>query len=932
MAKKSKAKKDKADKKKNQKNEDAPPPLPEPEPVEVAVPEEVAAPEEVAVPEEVTSPSLTAQKDVSPVEHTEETSLAPEQLDIKPEAVESYLDDNNDEKHEPQEHEDLQEHQEQQEPEQQHEPEESQPPEDWSMIAPHQPTIQDDESASMKSKKRSPTQSVSGRSSGTAPRKKPIEEVDTYEDAKNGSNEVADTVHSDKVPEEALEEKAEEPEAIAVTPAGGEHEEPVSVPIETYQVKEDEDAPEHTEEAPESTVEEAQETENIVPEPAEPAEDKDLQPDDQQEIEDEPKELAEEEHQDHPDDVVPEIADNMSSKHSISGVSHAGPAPLPSPVPSEPRSVHSPVIPPDHPLSRHGSPMMYHTSPQYRYASPTMQAYNPYMMGMHAAPMHPGSVAPSSASFATAYPNAYHSPMMEHTPMASPHMYPRRSSTYANGARDYYNGRMDRTLSGGSGNSHAHSQRMEKTNSHTNNEDDHHEHHHLMGRVEKAMPDLSRMLDSFKETRNKLQAREAEFKQLQSQHEQAIMHKDFYIEALQGQMKKAATETAEEYGKLKDIISGLRVDLSNQQDRIKDLQQYLDSSRKQNEELEQIKSELESEIRTLEKRVEEMRMDHERALEEAKEHERAELSMQKEELTNLFEEIRTEDETAANERYNEREKELLDEQATLTSAWEEKHRELEEAHGNLQTEHDDKHAELERTLAELEAAKNDLQAVRDSLVSKSEDLQTKEKELETTKTELEEKLEEVKKAQDDLHYKQEELQATQAELQSTLEELVTKKAELEGKHTELEDAHKKHAEEKGQLISSHFSELDNIRDVHTTEINNLRTTHDTYTKDLQDRLDKLAKEFDEKEKTWAAEKTMLQRQLHEKLDELAGIEREKDALERDDVVRERHLQSAVEEMRRTIDNMENDREKLRKTLQSLGEATDLKSSKGDQFL
>ncbi|KAF4980864.1 hypothetical protein F66182_17197, partial [Fusarium sp. NRRL 66182] len=220
---------------------------------------------------------------------------------------------------------------------------------------------------------------------------------------------------------------------------------------------------------------------------------------------------------------------------------------------------------------------MYHTSPQYRYASPAMQAYSPYMMGMHPAQMHPGSVAPSSASFATAYPNAYHSPMMEHTPMASPHMYPRRSSTYANGARDYYNGRMDRTLSGGSGNSHAHSQRMEKTNSHTNNEDDHHEHHHLMGRVEKAMPDLSRMLDSFKETRNKLQAREAEFKQLQSQHEQAIMHKDFYIEALQGQMKKTATETAEEYGKFKDIISGLRVDLSNQQDRIKDLQQFLDT-------------------------------------------------------------------------------------------------------------------------------------------------------------------------------------------------------------------------------------------------------------------------------------------------------------------------------------------------------------------
>ncbi|EEA22210.1 hypothetical protein TMatcc_008354 [Talaromyces marneffei ATCC 18224] len=918
MAKKNKAKK------KNQKIEDAPPPplLPEPEPAEVAAPEEVI------------SPSIEAQKHTAPVEETQEIS-PPEPSDTVLETVDINLGDNNHDddeqqlKHQvPHELQEIEEHQEL------HEPEEPQQPEDWSMIAPHEPTVQDDESASMKNKKHSPTQSISGKSSGTAPRNDPKDEEDTFQDAKNGSDEIEEIVDPENAPEKAPEDIPEEPQAHTETPADAEHEELKSVPVEAYQVKEDdEDTPEPTEDAPENNVEGTQEEpEHSLPEePAELTEAKELQTEGQQEIAEEAKEHSEEEHRDHQEDVVPDILDNMSSKHSISGISHAGPAPLPSPVPSEPRSVHSPVIPPEHPLSRHGSPMMYHTSPQYRYTSPAMQAYSPYMMGMHAPQMHPGSVAASSASFATAYPNAYHSPMMEHTPMASPHMYPRRSSTYANGARDYYSGRMDRTLSGGSGNSHAHSQRMEKTNSHINNEDDHHEHHHLMGRVEKAMPDLSRMLDSFKDTRNKLQAREAEFKQLQSQHEQAIMHKDFYIEALQGQMKKAATETAEEYGKFKDIISGLRVDLSNQQDRIKNIQGYLDTFRKQNEELEQVKSELESEIHTLEKKVEEMEMEHERTLEEAKEHERAELSMQKEELTNLFEEIRTEDETAANERYNEREKELLDEQETLKSSWEEKHRELEEAHSNLQTEHDDKHAELERTLADLEAAKNDLQAVRDSFVSKSEDLETKEKELETTKTELEEKLEEVKKAQDDVHYKQEELLATQAELQSTLEELVTKKAELEAKHAELEDTHRKHAEENGQLIGSHFSELDNIRDVHATEINDLRITHETNTKDLQRRFDKLSKDFDEKERTWAAEKTMLQRQLHEKLDELAGIEREKDALERDDVVRERHLQSAVEEMRRTIDNMENDREKLRKTLQSLGEATDLKSSKGDQF-
>ncbi|EED16059.1 conserved hypothetical protein [Talaromyces stipitatus ATCC 10500] len=812
---------------------------------------------------------------------------------------------------------------------------ESQPPEDWSMIAPHQPTVEDD-AGSMKSKKHSPAPSVSGKSAGTAAENALKEEADTFEDAKDGSDEVVESVDPGKAPEALPEEKLEDPEAATETAADAEHEEPESAAVQTAEEKQDGDAPESTDEAPETSAEEPQESDNVVPEePVETAVEKDA-PTDQPEVRDEPEQPAESEHQDHPENVLAETAEEMSSsKHSIAGATHAGPAPLPSPVPSEPRSVHSPV-PPDHPLSRHGSPLAYHTSPQYRYVSPTMQAYNPYMMGMPPQSMNPGSmhqasVAPSSASFAT----AYHSPMMEHTPMASPHMYPRRASTFVNGARDYYNGRMDRTLSNGSGNSHVHSQRMEKSNSHNNNDDDHQEHHHLMGRVEKAMPDITRMLDSFKETRQKLQAREAEARQLQAQHEQAIMHKDFYIEALQGQMKKAATEAAEEYGKFREIISSLRVDISSQQEKIKELQDYLDTSRKQNEDLESIKSELEAEIQTLQKRIEELQLDHERALEEAKEHERTELAMQKEELTNLFEEIRTEDETAANERYNEREKELLDEQEALKSAWEEKHRGLEEVHANMKTEHEaaigEKHAELERTLAELEAAKNDLQTVRDSLVSKSEDLETKEKELETTKTELETKLQEIHKAQDDLHYKQEELQATQAELQSTLEELVVKKAELEGKHTELEEAHKRHAEEKGQLIGSHFTELDNLRDMHSTELTNLRTTHEANAKELQDRLEKLAKDFEEKERTWAAEKSMLQRQLHEKLDELAGIEREKDALERDDVIREKHLQAAVEEMRRTIDNMENDREKLRKTLQSLGEATDLKSSKGDQF-
>jgi hypothetical protein len=55
-------------------------------------------------------------------------------------------------------------------------------------------------------------------------------------------------------------------------------------------------------------------------------------------------------------------------------------------------------------------------------------------------------------------------------------------------------------------------------------------------------------------------------------------------------------------------------------------------------------------------------------------------------------------------------------------------------------------------------------------------------------------------------------------------------------------------------------------------------------------------------------------------------------MEGDGIIKEQHLQRAVSEMRSTIDHLDRDCDRLRKTLLSLGEATDLKSTKGDQFL
>ncbi|KAH8701090.1 hypothetical protein BGW36DRAFT_292428 [Talaromyces proteolyticus] len=637
-----------------------------------------------------------------------------------------------------------------------------------------------------------------------------------------------------------------------------------------------------------------------------------------------------------PEEPEADLADERLSKYSNKTAHPPAPMPLPSPVPSEPRSIHSPG--PEHPLSRHGSPLVYHASPTFRHSTPHMHPYGPHMMAMNGPPhpppmvmngphphphpfpppMHPGSIATSSASFAT----AYHSPVIDQGPIPPSYAYARRQSGISNAG--FYNGRMDRTLSGGS--SHSHNHRSEKANGQTNGQtnENSHEHHHLMGRIEKVMPDITRLLDSFKDTQGKLQAREAETRQLQSQHEQAIMHKDFYIEALQNQMKKAAMETAEEYTKLKNVISELRLELGNQQEKVKDLEECLDVSRKENDGLQKLKIEAEGEIQSLQNRIEELQLAHERALEEAKEHERTELSSQREELTNLFEEIRAEDENTANDRYNEREKELLDEKEALKSAWEEEKKQIEEAQEALKTE--------------LDSAQSDLQESRNALSAKKETLEAKENELESTKAELESKLTELKEAQDELastkiklEANQIELESTKAELNSTIEELTSKQSELEDKHREIQETHEQHAADKEQLTDSHSAELDTLRDTHSTELDGLRSTHEAASKEAEDRYHSLINELEEKQKAWDAKKFDLEKLLTEKTDELMSLEREKDSLERDDVAREKQLQSAVDEMRRTIDNMESDREKLRKTLQSLGEATDLKTSKGDQF-
>ena len=402
------------------------------------------------------------------------------------------------------------------------------------------------------------------------------------------------------------------------------------------------------------------------------------------------------------------------------------------------------------------------------------------------------------------------------------------------------------------------------------------EHIELLQRIQSAIPDLNRLLHGFRNTHSRLNSREAEMKQIGNQHEQALMHKDFYIEALQSQMKKTANESAEECAKLKHTINELRLELGNLQEKQKDLEDGLAVHQKSNEELSQAKTDLKAEITKLSTDIQDAKQAHEKEKEEqVQEHTKA-LSTQKQELTELFEEIKNEDEKAATEALEAREKELRDEHEVNKGEWEKEKTQLQES---------------------LEAQRSELETTKSELVSSIAALESKE-------TELESKL---------------------AELTSTREELASMLAALEAKEKELEETREKNSQEVNKLQQDHAGEVDSLRLTHEEALA-------AAAKDLDDKLAAIEAQFNEKEQSWAAERAALEKQLSEKDGELQSSEREKERLEGDGLIKEQQLQRAVDGMRSTIDNLDSDCDRLRKTLHSLGEATDLKTTKGDQFL
>ncbi|KAL2854305.1 hypothetical protein BJY01DRAFT_44639 [Aspergillus pseudoustus] len=491
---------------------------------------------------------------------------------------------------------------------------------------------------------------------------------------------------------------------------------------------------------------------------------------------------------------------------------------------------YSPRQKPASPVQHHPTPIRKHSSPLPKVSSPLAHTYTSPVMSPHTTslPPMPPSVPPSvSHSYAT----AYQSPVMSsggyfpphygyYQPQPTSHPHPMQRGPMPppppNGANPFQ-GMREVIYASNEREHHPGSNKGGPTVP-----PDQEDAREMLQRIQEAIPDINRLLGTFKHTKTKLQSREAEFKQLESQHKQALMHKEFFIEALQNQLRKTANEGAEEASRLKNMINELRMELGNLEEKRKDLEEKLTESEGVIEKLEDGKADFEAQIKKLNENIEEERVAQSQALEKQRNEKDAEreeaLTAQKHELTELFEEIKAEDEKAAADALAAREAELYEQQDAMKTEYEQQKQQMQESHNTLQAEFDSK-----------------------------------------------------------------------------LTELASTKEELEQKHQELEDTRKAHAEE--------IESLENSHQVKVAEI----------------------------ERVWNDKKTALETQLSERTVELATSERENKRLEEDVLAKEKQLGHSVDSMRVTIDNLDKDCDRLRKTLHSLGEATDLKNTKGDTF-
>lgn len=506
--------------------------------------------------------------------------------------------------------------------------------------------------------------------------------------------------------------------------------------------------------------------------------------------------------------------------------------------------------------TRKASPALQPSSPAFRAYSPLPQAENPPVYPQHtsmlsarpplpqhlahpAPMMHPNSYPPHGSAFAAALqspalsagflppytqsPYASAQSFPQHSPQAHPYGHQRQYSGYPNpNYPNSFQGFQDPSMMSGLGIDSKGTDKGFGNKENMPSLDGDGEPLQLLQRIQDAIPDMGRLLHGYKIVKSQLSSREAELKQMRTQNEQVVMRKDFYIEALQTQLRKTTQENAEETHKLKSTVKGLHAEMSNGGEKQKGRDQMLLEAQKSNQQLAQWRAELESHISTLDSDLKEVQEGHEKEIEKLKEDHTDGLAAQKRELEETFEGVRAEDKRAHDEALVAREKELLDLQESMGKSFENQKWEMRQAHDSLQAIFNTKVAELE----------------------------------------------------------------------STQTELSTTKADLDAKHAEFETA-----------CEAHTKEIQVINDG-----------------------------FDKKQRKWEEHRAGLEMQISQKANELFTNERERERLEGVCENREEQLRRAIEEMNATMENMNADCGRLRKTLTGFGEIADIKNSKGDTFL
>ncbi|GIC92617.1 uncharacterized protein Aud_009085 [Aspergillus udagawae] len=451
-------------------------------------------------------------------------------------------------------------------------------------------------------------------------------------------------------------------------------------------------------------------------------------------------------------------------------------------------------------------------SPVAKVSSPLTRPYMSPAISPHATPFGPPPPAPSVPhSIAPSYATAYQSPAMSSASYLPPyapyyhHPSPNMRPTPRGSIDPHYASAFQALRDMGLPNGHGVNDRGT-----ISPPQEHDEPGELLQRIQEAIPDINRLLDGYKNTKSKLVSREAEFKQMESQHEQALMHKDFYIEALQNQMRKAANESAEEATKLKNTINELRMELGNLEEKRKDIEESLAESEKSNQDLLQTKSELEGQIAALNTNIKEAQEAHEQELERQKEERAEALANQKQELTELFEEIKAEDEKAAAEALEAREKELLDQQDAMKAEYEREKQQLQQLHDALQSEFDSKVTELGLKEAELASTKGELDSKVTALESTKTELDAKVTELESTQSELNSTKDALDEKQKELDQKEQQWTEERTELEARISATREELASCERENKKLEEDNVLKEQQLERAVEGMRTTIDNL--------------------------------------------------------------------------------------------------------------------------